>query len=72
MRNLPNETPLAAAARVLERESGRPFSSDDLQLVRHEVVSITLSSFEWQEATRLGFLGVYSIAFHSFSFTFYC
>jgi hypothetical protein len=41
-RILPNETHVVAAARVLLRETGLQFSRDDLQLVRDEVVSITL------------------------------
>jgi hypothetical protein len=41
--NLPNERHAAKAARVLFRETGAPCSSDDLQLVRGEVVSITPS-----------------------------
>jgi hypothetical protein len=39
----PSETHVVAAARVLLREIGVVFSSDDLQLVRDEGVSITLS-----------------------------
>jgi hypothetical protein len=40
---LPNETHVAAECRVLLPITGLSFSSDDLQLVRDEVVSITLS-----------------------------
>jgi hypothetical protein len=40
---LPNETYVTTAARVLLRETGLPFSSGDLQLVRDEAVSIMLS-----------------------------
>jgi hypothetical protein len=53
---LPNETISAAAAQVLLRETGLTFSSDDVQLVRDEVVSITLADGE--KTSRLGFLVV--------------
>jgi 8-oxo-dGTP pyrophosphatase MutT (NUDIX family) len=40
---LPNETHVSSIARVLLCETGLPFSSGDLALIRDEVISITLS-----------------------------
>jgi hypothetical protein len=50
---LPNETHVAGAARVLFRETGLPFSSDDLLLVRDEVLSITLADVKKQHVRVL-------------------
>jgi hypothetical protein len=38
-----DETHASVASRVMLRETGSPFSSDDLQLVRNDVVWIRLS-----------------------------
>jgi hypothetical protein len=41
-----NETHVASVARVVLLKIGMPFSSDDLELVRDQIVSITLSNGE--------------------------
>jgi hypothetical protein len=65
------ETHVVTTARVLLHEAALPLSSDDLKLVRDEVLSITLSDV-WRVSACLGFLGVCSVALHCFSFMYRC
>jgi hypothetical protein len=47
----PNETHVVAVVVVLLREIGLPFSSDDLQLVRDKIASVTLSDGKKQNVS---------------------
>jgi hypothetical protein len=48
---LPSKTHVVAAVRELQLEVGLPLSNDDLQLVRHETVQITLPNNKKQHAS---------------------